>query len=59
MNSKLPTHDGDHDQLVNAFTAQCLGAFVDGRTGGEHIIDEYRALGLFFDQIFSSFGYFE
>ena len=59
MNSKLPTHDGDDEHLVKALAAQCLGAFVDGRTGGEHIIDEYRALGLFFDQIFSSFGYFE
>ena len=36
-------HDGDDTNLLEAGAAEDFRAFVDGGTGGEHIVDEHRA----------------
>ncbi len=36
----LTPHNGDCENLQNAGTAEDFSAFVDGRSGGEHVVDE-------------------
>lgn len=41
----LAAHHGDDEDLAETRAAQGARAFVDGGTGGQHVIDEHRAGG--------------